>query len=380
MPFMNSLAATSAVGFVAAQGVFDTALNAQVKFLKGNLRSNSSSNLQVMVGKLHLGLGFGTYFSGFIAAAISFNTYKNQWADAVRTGNKRAQNGALLLLTSSGGLAGSNAYGLYHTSLSGIDLLKSAKGAAREAAWVVSGVRLSRVFNHFNLATGLFTLLELAGTWLHNRYNTTSHDQWLQSTKWGLETDKRKNLSLEGFQNHLKALLQAPFIQVKHAQAGSYLTSWFPTTHIGEVYLCLPGLSLADFEVPLGGRASHGLKIGAQRFTTVLEHSKRPHEHSEEISEQVSARLFRVHMDRPGLILSLSYPRHPERINGKLDEELLLELKLWSLDEQGQQVWHTHRIRFNPLKEGRYPAADYPAPALTLLPIDILALEVIPNV
>ena len=103
----------------------------------------------------------------------------------------------------------------------------------------------------------------------------------------------------------------------------------------------------------------HGLKIGAQRFTTVLEHSKRAHEHSEEISEQVSARLLRMHMHRPGLILSLSYPRHPERINGKLDEERLFEIRLWSLDEQGQRGWHTHRIRFNPSLIGRLGHMEY---------------------
>lgn len=377
---INAALATGAAGFSAVQGIFDTALITQAAKLTTDLRKNSLSRLHVSMGKLHLGLGFGTYLSGLIIAFASLYTNQHKWAEAVRNGNREAQIGATLLVSSSGGLAFSNAYGLSNSFRAAYNIMMATKGAAREAAWVVSGVRLSTVFYRFSLAGGLFTLLELGSTWLYNRFNTSAHDQWVQSTPWGLELQKRKNLSLKNFQGHLELLLQVPFAQVKRAQAGSYLTSWLPTTHIGEVYLCLPGLSLADFEVPLGGRASHGLKIGAQRFTTVLEHSKRPHEHSEEISEQVSARLFRVHMDRPGLILSLSYPRHPERINGKLDEELLLELKLWSLDEQGQQVWHTHRIRFNPLKEGRYPAADYLAPALTLLPIDILALEVIPNV
>ena len=174
---------------------------------------------------------------------------------------------------------------------------------------------------------------------MYNHYNTSAHDQWLQSTPWGLETDKRKNLSLAGFQSHLQALLQAPFVQVERRPERSYLAGWFPATHVGEITINLPGLSLQDFEAPLGGQPHHGLKVGARRFITVLDGGRRPRKYAQELSEPVQAGLFRVETgapNTPGLRLNLSYPNHPERINDKLHEELLLELQLKSLDEQGE--------------------------------------------
>ena len=384
MPLASSLAATSASGFAAAQGIFDTALDAQIKNLKTSLRMTSASHLQVTLGKLHAGLGAGTYIFGLISAANSYKSYLGNWVEAVRSGNRSAQNGAVIQLISASGLGASNAYGLLNSLGSLLDVSRTAQGPARAAAWITSGARLSHVFYRFSLVGGLFTLLELAGTWLFNHYNTSAHDQWLQSTPWGLETDKQKNLSLAGFQSHLQALLQAPFVQVERRPEHSHLAGWFPANQVGEITINLPGLSLQDFEAPLGGQPHHGLKVGARRFITVLDGGRRPRKYAEELSEPVQARLFRVETGAPvtpGLKLNLSYPNHPERINGKLHEELLLELQLRSLDEQGQPVVRSHFIHLNPFEEGRYPSADQslPSPALTLLTVDIWALKEIPN-
>ena len=219
---------------------------------------------------------------------------------------------------------------------------------------------------------------------MYNHYNTSAHDQWLQSTPWGLETDKQKNLSLAGFQSHLQALLQAPFVQVKRRPERSYLAGWFPATQVGEITINLPGLNLQDFQAPLGGQPPHGLKVGARRFITVLDGGRRPRKYAQELSEPVQAGLFRVEtgaQNTPGLRLNLSYPNPPERINDKLHEELLLELQLKSLDEQGQPVVRSHFIHLNPFEEGRYPSAAHPlpSPALTLLAVDVLALKEIPD-
>ncbi|MGQ8918878.1 toxin VasX [Pseudomonas lundensis] len=384
LPYMSSLTATGAAGFAAAQGVFDTALNAQAKKLKADLRMTSLNRLEVSLGKLHVGLGFATYIFGFFSALIGYNNYRNNWIEAVRSGNTAAQLSSALTMSSAGGLALSNAYGMSHTTYATYLSMKAPTGAAREAAWLASGKRLSTVFFRFSLAGGLFTLLELAGTWMYNHYNTSAHDQWLQSTPWGLETDKQKNLSLAGFQSHLQALLQAPFVQVKRRPERSYLAGWFPATQVGEITINLPGLNLQDFQAPLGGQPPHGLKVGARRFITVLDGGRRPRKYAQELSEPVQAGLFRVETgapNTPGLRLNLSYPNHPERINGKLHEELLLELQLMSLDEQGQPVVRSHLIHFNPFEEGRYPSAaqPLPSPALTLLAVDVLALKEIPD-
>jgi len=384
MPFLSSLAATGASGFAAAQGIFDTALNAQIDKLKASLRMTSASHLQVTLGKLHAGLGSWTYVFGLISAVISYRTYQGNWVEAVRSGNRDAQNGAGIQLISASGLGATNAYGLFNSVGSILDASRATKGPARAAAWITSGARLSHVFYRFSLVGGLFTLLELAGTWLFNRYNTSAHDQWLQSTPWGLETDKRKNLSLAGFQSHLQALLQAPFVQVERRPERSYLAGWFPATHVGEITINLPGLSLQDFQAPLGGQPPHELRVGARRFITVLDGGRRPKKYAQKLSEPVQARLFRVEdgtQNTPGLRLNLSYPNPPERINDKLHEELLLELQLKSLDEQGQPVVRSHFIHFNPFEEGHYPLAAHPlpSPALTLLAVDVLALKEIPD-
>ncbi|KMM93699.1 toxin VasX [Pseudomonas lundensis] len=384
MPLISSLAATGASGFAAAQGAFDTALNAQIENLKASLRMTSPSSLQVTLGKLHVGLGVGTYAFGLYSALISSSTYHGNWVEAVRSGNRGTQNGAVLQLISASGLGASNAYGLFNSISSVAQVFSAAKGPARNTAWIISGARLSLVFLRFSLVGGLFTLLELAGTWMYNHYNTSAHDQWLQSTPWGLETDKQKNLSLAGFQSHLQALLQAPFVQVKRRPERSYLAGWFPATQVGEITINLPGLNLQDFQAPLGGQPPHGLKVGARRFITVLDGGRRPRKYAQELSEPVQAGLFRVETgapNTPGLRLNLSYPNHPERINGKLHEELLLELQLMSADEQGQPVVRSHLIHFNPFEEGQYPSAAHPlpSPALTLLAVDVLALKEIPD-
>ena len=384
MPLISSLAATGASGFAAAQGAFDTALNAQIENLKASLRMTSASHLQVNLGKFHAGLGTWTYIFGLISAVISYRTYQGNWVEAVRSGNRDAQNGAVIQLISASGLGATNAYGLFNSVGSILNASRATKGPARAAAWITSGARLSQVFFRFSLVGGLFTLLELAGTWMYNHYNTSAHDQWLQSTPWGLETDKQKNLSLAGFQSHLQALLQAPFVQVERRPEHSYLAGWFPATHVGEITINLPGLNLQDFQAPLGGQPPHGLKVGARRFITVLDGGRRPRKYAQELSEPVQAGLFRVETgapNTPGLRLNLSYPNHPERINGKLHEELLLELQLMSLDEQGQPVVRSHLIHFNPFEEGPYPSASHPlpSPALTLLAVDVLALKEIPD-
>jgi hypothetical protein len=60
--------------------------------------------------------------------------------------------------------------------------LTAPNSAARKAAWAAAGTRLSTVFFRFNLAGALFTVLELSGSWLFNRYNLSAHDKWLKTT------------------------------------------------------------------------------------------------------------------------------------------------------------------------------------------------------
>ena len=386
MPLMSAVFATGATGFVAAQGILDTALSAQAAKLKDALKMNALSRLHVTMGKLHIGLGIFTYFFGVLAAVTSFNSYHTSWVQAVRGGNRAAQQGAMLSMIGSGGLVLTNAYGLGNTMRSGYQVMMAVKGAARDAAWAASGTRLSTVFFRSNLFGGLFTLLELAGTWLYNRYNTSAHDQWLQSTPWGREIEKRKIMDIEAFQHHLTALLQAPFVQIKSIESESFWISLLPNTQEGEICVVLPGLNLPDFQADLEGNVRNGLLIGAQRITTFIQSNFGvPEKQRDVVTEQVQTRLTRVKSpsEQKGqgapLLLKMVYPRNPERVLGKITEELLLVLELQSLGANKQLIRQTHRIRFNPLEGGRFPSAEHPLsnPPIPLLPVDVMALKVI---
>ena len=78
------------------------------------------------------------------------------------------------------------------------------------------------------------------------------------------------------------------------------------------------------------------------------------------------------------LLIKLTYPRNPERAIGNISEELLVELELQSLNDEGQWVRRNYRIRFNPLEGGRFLSAKQHFDSnvgMPLLGIDVMALE-----
>lgn len=384
-PLRNALFATSAAGFAAAQGVFDTALNAQAKVLGDSLRLNALSRLEVTIGKLHVGLGAGAYLFGFIAAIVSLHTYHKNWVHAVRSGNRGAQHGAMLTMIASGGLALSNAYGGGNLGIAAYELLMANKAVAPESALKFWGARLSSVFVRVSWVGGLFTLLELAGVWLYNRYNTSAHDQWLQSVPWSHDLEKRRNLSLKEFHSALTALLQAPFVEIKDSADEPYWRSFLPNAQEGEIFLVFPGLDTSTFQLPLVGIKRHALMVGAQRITTVAQSYKSALvEQFENVTDLLHSRLFRVVSEQEKknkgcpLLLKLVYPLNAEHVLGKISESLLIEINLQSWDENEQVSEQTYRIRFNALEKGRFPSADHQtfAPEIPLVEVKILELAV----
>ena len=385
--FINAFIATGAAGFAAAQGVFDTALNAQAKALGDSLRLSALSRLEVTIGKLHVGLGAGAYLFGFIAALVSLHAYHKNWVQAVRNGNSGAQNGAMLTMIASGGLALTNVYGGGNLAIAAYELLMVNKGVARESALKFWGARLSSVFVRVSWVGGLFTLLELAGVWLYNRYNTSAHDQWLQSVPWSHDLEKRRNLSLKEFHNNLTALLQAPFVEIKDSADEPYWRSFLPNAQQGDIFLVFPGLDTSTFQLPLVGIKRHALMIGAQRITTVIHSYKNALvEQFESVTDQLHTRLFRAVSEQEKknygspLLIKLVYPLNTEYVLNKVSETLLIEINLQSWDENEQVSEQTYRIRFNALEKGRFPSADHQtfAPEIPLVEVKVLELAVMP--
>ena len=377
LPAFSAAVATGAAGFAAAQGIFDTALTARSSVLARGLQNHAIDYVHVQMGKLHIGLGTMTYVFGLVAAGSSLNSYQANWEQAVRSGNGGAQAGVIMSMAGSGGLLASNLYGLGHTLDATATVFLAKQGAARTAAWAAAGARLSSVFFRVNLVGALFTALELGGNYLYNHYNTSAHDQWLQSTPWGRDASKRKSLNLADYQNALITIMQAPSVQVGPVEYDTWWKDLLLEAKVGDMHLLLPGLDIGAFTPPMGGRPSHQLSIAAYRISTIRVERGMPHERWEILSEAVEARLRRV--DGHQMILCIGYPVPDELIPNRSREELMLVVVIQSPNANGQPHQRTYSIRFEPRGSGAFPPVDQKPllPNAPLLQIEPLMLELI---
>jgi hypothetical protein len=226
----------------------------------------------------------------------------------------------------------------------------------------------------------LFTALELGGNYVYNHYNTSAHDQWLQSTPWGQDADKRRSFSLAEYQNALIAIVQAPSVQVGRVEYDSWWKNLLLRAKIGDIHLLLPGLDTKAFLAPLDGQPSHKLWIGAYRINTIRVDRAMTSERWEILSEHIDAGLRRV--DDNQLILCIDYPQSRERMIGKTGEELMLVVVIKSIDSSGLRQKSTYYIRLDPRGDGSYPSVAQvpPPPHAPLLRVEPLMLELIAHV
>ncbi|WP_150911585.1 toxin VasX [Marinobacter halotolerans] len=198
--FFESLFATAGAGFLAAQSLSDTALVSRAQTLAKAWQRSAVQSVHIQMGRLHVGLGIFAYGAGAISAAIGTYKHANNWLEAVRTGNAEAQLGATLGMLGSGGLAMTNAYGFGRSVQMGLGVVRASDDVAKAAAWATAGTRLSSLFARLNIAGLVFTVFELGGTWLYNRYNLSERDQWLQTTPWSREPGQVHNGSLAEYE------------------------------------------------------------------------------------------------------------------------------------------------------------------------------------
>lgn len=275
-PFAEAVAATGAAGFTAAQSLADTALKVRSKALVASLQQHALQNVHVQMGKLHIGLGIPTYLLGFYSSINSFNSNQKNWQQAVRSGTRSTQAAAALATLGAGGMTTINAYGLRQTLHAGYTVIAAEKGAARTAAWAAAGTRLSSVFFRLNLAGALFTVLELSGAWLFNRYNLSAHDKWLKTTPWSRDAEMRGDHSLDEYQSYLAFLIHAPYAQLGPTPYDSWLKNLLFKARPSDIHLVLPRVTLETLLPPFGGKPTHRLGIGAHRISLPL-HSQERH-------------------------------------------------------------------------------------------------------
>ena len=355
-PFANALAATGAAGFTAAQSLSDTALKARSAALVAGLQHHALQNVHVQMGKMHVGLGFFTYLFGFASSMVSLINHHQNWQQATRSGNAAAQNSAVLASAGATGMTTVNAYGLSHTGRAAFNVLVAKNSAARTAAWAAAGTRLSTVFFRFNLAGALFTVLELGGTWLYNRYNISAHDKWLRTTPWSLDTDERGDHTLDEYQRYLAYLLHAPYAQLGPNKHDSWLKNLLLKAKPSDIHLVLPRLKLSDFQPPLSGQPAHRLGIGAHRLSVPLHSRGVPRERKDVISEEVANSLRIVQTGPDRLVLCLQYPVDPDAEFTPASETLELAVCIQTLNAKGAWVSRIRVIRLNPRAAGRFPA------------------------
>lgn len=349
----GAVTATTAAGFSLAQGIADSALEARASLLVKGLQDHALKAVHIQMGKLHLGLGGINYTAGFIASAISSVGHYSNWTDATRSGNAQAQQGAAVALAGSSFMLANNAYGLVHTGKAGVAVVISIfKKEATNAAWAAAGTRLSSLFFRFNIAGALFTALELAGTAWYNRHNTDAHDDWLLSTPWSLDPEKRQNHSLSYFQQSLQGVINQPQIKVTHEGHNNWFKDWFLPPSKINIALELPGLSRGALEQPLAGRPPARLSLKAYSVRTVRYDKGTPESQTSPITEQVAHGLQLLSTEP--LQLQIQPPQLRQSIGGHTTEELLLELQIEQLNEKGQYQPEYHTIRFSSRDEGKY--------------------------
>lgn len=372
-PLIGAAFTTGAAGFAAAQSIANTALEARAIQLAKSLQDHALTTTRVQMGRLHVNLGLFAYGAGIAAAVISSKTHYNEWSGAVQSGNAQAMYGAATALAGSSGMLGANAYGVAHTAHAYWQVRVAKTLATRQAAWALAGPRLASVFFRFNIAGALFTALELGGTWWYNRNNTDAHDDWLLSTPWSQDAQKRKDYTLESYQQMLLGVIQRPSAAVIH---GSHDSWWrdllLPPKRI-DIALAFPGLSQAELEQPLAGQPAARLSLSAYRIRTVR-------------YEKGESMVSWHPLHELGLELAASSPlalrvERPQpmdaAIGGYTQEELLLELRVERRNERGQYREERHTIRLAPDKPDEYPASQatiqgQPAARLQIDPLLLL--------
>lgn len=199
----TSLVATLGAGFLASQSIMDTAYSTRARALTNTWQSNALQTVQIRMGRLHVGLGVFAYGAGAISSTVALVGHHSKWQEAVRRGNAGAQAGAVMSMMGSGGLAVTQSYGLYRTLQHGSRAIWATGEIAKGTAWATTGTTLSRLFFRLNVAGLVFTVFELAGTWVYNRYNLDKRDKWLLTVPWSTKPEHIHNGSLAEYEKAL---------------------------------------------------------------------------------------------------------------------------------------------------------------------------------
>ncbi|WP_355662487.1 toxin VasX [Halomonas salifodinae] len=278
----NALFSTGAAGFLTAQGIGQTVLERQARALGEALGSGPVS---ARLGIMHFGLGSVGYLSGFAAAGLGLINNGSNFAEAVRSGQSRAQLGASTAMAGNLGMMGAHGHGLRTTFRVGGEIRRGA------TTWATAGARLGSLFWRINLVGLAFTALELAGSWMYNRYNLSKHDQWLLDSPWGTEHQGPGGRPLEHYLQTLESVLQPTHAVIEAHYGETMMPAWFDSLTEGirnpakySITLHMPNVSPTMLDA-LGGQPPLRLALRLWRLTPSGPRGRWSSSHWEEITE-----------------------------------------------------------------------------------------------
>ena len=339
----ESALATIAAGFLASQGLMDTAYSARARALAEAWQRSAVAGVHIQMGKLHVWLGGPAYLFGAISAGISALKHQENWLRAVQTGNAEAQFGATLGMIGSGGLVVTNAYGLSRTGQSFFQVLAARGMESKAVAWATAGRTLSGLFARLNVAGLVFTVFELGGTWLYNRYNLSERDRWLQTTPWSLESERVHDSSLEAYAEAF-------------ARIGDSVTlDEVPAENEGPSRLqlsCyrLPPDSLTE---PSDGKSLYRVSITAWRIQPGKRGMFSLHPETWVPCTGAIIASMEQPVDIDHLQLTFRPPAHEKTRYGTLTSELSLMVKVETLQANGAYTGSVYMLKVTP--DSRYP-------------------------
>ncbi|MCE9682236.1 toxin VasX [Halomonas alkalisoli] len=278
----SSAFATGAAGFLTAQGIGQTVLERQARALGEALGSGSVS---AQLGRMHFGLGIAGYALGFAAAGLGLASNSSNLVEAVRSGQSRAQLGASTAMVGNLGMMGSHGYGFRATLRVGGEIRRGV------TTWAAAGARLGSLFWRVNLVGLAFTALELAGSWMYNRYNLSEHDQWLLDSPWGDEYQGPDGQPLEYYLRALESVLQPTHAVVEARYGETVMPAWFDSLTEGirnpaqySIALHMPNVVPTMLDA-LGGQPPLRLALRVWRLTPAGRRGRWTSSRWEEITE-----------------------------------------------------------------------------------------------
>lgn len=325
----NALVATGAAGFLAAQSIGDTALQAQSRIFENSLRASQASGVYSQLGRMHYGIGGIGYALGFFSAGLGVHNNRNNWLSAVRSGNASAQGAAAISIVGDAGLMGTHGYALWAN-------FQIKRAVARQMlTWATAGSQMASIFWRFNAIGLAFSVLQLGGAWLYNRHNISQHDQWLLNSPWGTEGG---NESLEHYLNELRRISQAAHITLEEVYTESWRPNWTRSPDHYQLALHLPGLVPEALQPPLVGQAPVRLALKAwqvqpiqirQRDGTI----RAPEHWLEATTELAEALAIGTDTDNGHVVLSGRAPAHRHTPHGYRTEHWVIGVQLEHLDD-----------------------------------------------